>query len=231
MERCRKKGEWIMPQWFDPMKNTPEGEMLAHARELEARFTKTDDKSQYICDGCGKTDPAGLEPSGKCVECRLGRKTNKKVMTGVGHFADDDTKEKSEDTTSQILAEHGIIAKYSQESSVESQVPQFMSLSGGKPAVRSQGYGTNGIIPAMNEAPSKKTISEVYKMPAVSQTGYDKNSSSLHMHLNDGGVNKNNPNRAPIEESLASIKKSSGEGQMGVVSDITDLLEKIYTHL
>jgi len=221
-----------MPQWFDPM-NTPEGDMLAHARELKARFTKADDKSQYICDGCGKTSKAGVEPSGKCVECRMESlgmkgKTDKKVIeVGVGSH----DKKKSGDTTSDILAEHGIIVKYSQETSVESQVPQFMSLSGGKPAVRSQGYGTNGIIPAMGEAPSKKIISEVYKMPAVSQTGYDKNSSSLHMHLNDGGVNKNNPNRAPIEESLASIKKSSSEGQMGVVSDITDLLEKIYPHL
>ena len=226
MERRRKTGERIMPQWFDPM-NTPEGDMLAHARELKARFTKADDKSQYICDGCGKTDPSGVEPSGKCVECRMDMKTDKKVMEGEGHY----DKKKSGDTTSDILAEHGIIVKYSQETSVDDQVPQFMSLSGGKPAVRSQGYGTNGVIPAMNEAPSKKIISEVYKMPAVSQTGYDKNASSLHMHLNDGGVNKNNPNRAPIEESLASIKKSSGEGQMGVVSDITDLLEKIYPHL
>jgi len=213
-----------MPQWFDPMENTPEGDLLAHVRELEASFIKGESKSQYICDGCGKTDPAGLEPSGKCVECKTGKKTDKKVMEGIGHY----DKKKSNDLTSQILAEHGIIVKYEQEKSVENQVPQFVDAKTGD---RVQGFGTNQMRPATNDAPKKTTISEVYKMPAVSQTGYDAKASSLHMHLNDGGVNKNHPNRAPIEESLGNIKKASGEGQMGIVSEIADMLEKVYDRL
>lgn len=213
-----------MPQWFDPMENTPEGDLLAHVRELEAAFVKGESKSQYICDGCGKTDPAGLEPSGKCVECKLGKTTGKKIMEGEGHY----DKKKSNDLTSQVLAEHGIIVKYEQEKSVENQVPQFVDAKTGD---RVQGFGTNQMRPATNDAPKKTTISEVYKMPAVSQTGYDAKSSSLHMHLNDGGVNKNHPNRAPIEESLGNIKKASGEGQMGIVSEIADMLENVYDRL
>lgn len=216
-----------MPQWFDPMENkSPERDLLLHVRELESRIIKNESKSQYICDGCGKTDEAGVEPSGKCVECRLGRKTDKKIVTGEGHFSPD---KKSHDLTSQILAEHGIIAKYEQEKSVENSIPQFVESKTGD---RAQGYGTNGMRPAITDFKGgKKTISEVYKMPAVSQTGYDKNASSLHMHLNDGGVNKNHPNRAPLEESLGNIKKSSGEGQIGVVSEIADLLEKVHARL
>ena len=213
-----------MPQWVDPMKKTPEGDLLAHVRELEAALIKGESKSQYICDGCGKTDPAGLEPSGKCVECKTGQKTDKKIMEGEGHY----DKKKSNDLTSQILAEHGIIVKYEQEKSVENQVPQFVNAKTGD---RVQGYGTNQMRPAITDTPKKTTISEVYKMPAVSQTGYDAKASSLHMHLNDGGVNKNHPNRAPIEESLGNIKKASGEGQMGIVSEIADMLEKVYDRL
>ena len=214
-----------MPQWFDPMENTPEGDLLAHIRELESSILKSESKSQYICDTCGKTDKAGLEPSGKCVECRLGKKTDKPSMTGEGHFSD---KKASNDLTSQILAEHGIIVKYEQEKSVENQVPQFVDAKTGD---RVQGYGTNQMRPAINVGLKKTTISEVYKMPAVSQTGYDAKASSLHMHLNDGGVNKNHPNRAPIEESLGNIKKASGEGQVGIVSEIADMLEKVYDRL
>ena len=229
-----------MPQWFDPMENnSPERDLLLHVRELESNFVKNESKSQYICSGCGKTDKSGLEPSGKCVECRLGRKTNKKMITGEGHFTeekkpwgesgDEESYLPKADLTSQILAEHGIIAKYEQEKSVENSIPQFVESKTGD---RAQGYGTNGMRPAITDFKGgKKTISEVYKMPAVSQTGYDKNASSLHMHLNDGGVNKNHPNRAPLEESLGNIKKSSGEGQIGVVSEIADLLEKVHARL
>ena len=84
----------------------------------------------------------------------------------------------------------------------------------------------------MTDGPSKSIVSEVFNMPAVSQTGYnDPTASSLHMHLNDGGNSGNLPNLAPIEDSLASLKKSVGVGQMGIAEEITSLLEQVYSRL
>lgn len=145
------------------------------------------------------------------------------------HCINADRSLKGFDTTSQILSDMGIV-KYEVEGNLQNGVPQFMDVAGGEPT-RATVYSTNHRVPQITDGPSKTTVSEVFKMPSVSQTGYDASSSSLHMHLNDGGNSGNPPNRAPIEETLASLKKSIGVGQMGIAEEITSLLEQVYSRL
>ena len=122
------------------------------------------------------------------------------------------------------------LVKYEVESNLQNGVPQFMDVAGGEPT-RATVYSTNHRVPQFTDGPSKTTVNEVFKMPSVAQTGYDTSASSLHMHLNDGGNSGNLPNLAPIEDSLASLKKSIGVGQMGIAEEITSLLEQVYSRL
>jgi hypothetical protein len=142
--------------------------------------------------------------------------------------SDDKSDKKKSDATSEFLRERGIIAKYEQEHSVDNQVPQFMEISG-QTEIRAAGYTTNQRLPHMGEGNALKPISEVAKMPKVAQTGYDAKGSSLHMHLNDGGGFADN--RAPIEESLAELKIMKAGGRLGIVEEIAELVEEVYTRL
>jgi len=119
------------------------------------------------------------------------------------------------------------IRKYVQESSGDNVKPMFMEISG-KTEIPAAGYQGNQVLPFTEDASESKAISEVFKMPSVAQTGYDKDSSSLHMHFNDGG---DYDYRAKVEESLAEIKKQATVGQQGVVEEIAGLIESIYARL
>lgn len=121
----------------------------------------------------------------------------------------------------------GKMEKYHQETTADNGVPQFHEVSGEN--IRASGFGTNQTLPYTTDGPSRKPISEVAKMPAVSQTGYDVKSSSLHMHLtNPGGFNDN---KDSIEDYLGQIRKSSHPSQLGVVDEIAGLIHQIYARL
>ena len=213
-----------MPQWFDPMKESHEGRLLAQVLALEKQL-----KGEEKLDNPGKADRnkdgeiSSWERSvGEAIEAN---------MEGKGKHdkkASEDDK-KGFDTTSQILSDMGLV-KYEVESNLQNGVPQFMDVAGGEPT-RATVYSTNHRVPQFTDGPSKTTVNEVFKMPSVAQTGYDTSASSLHMHLNDGGNSGNLPNLAPIEDSLASLKKSIGVGQMGIAEEITSLLEQVYSRL
>lgn len=133
-----------------------------------------------------------------------------------------DKKVNKADLTSQI------ITKYQQEKGVENISPQFIDYSGGTP-VEAKPYQTNGTIPFYTEkAPASSPISETAKIFAFAKTGYDENGSTLHMNLVDGGDRKNEPNLAPIEDSLAILHKMGGDS--GLLNEIAFLIEKIGNH-
>ena len=120
------------------------------------------------------------------------------------------------------------LKKYVQERSADNIRPMFMEISG-KVDVPATGYTGNQVIPYHETGPSGNSISETYNMPSVSQTGYDKDSSSLHMHLTEGGGAFSNV--SPIEDSLAEIKKGASAGQIGRIDEIAGLIEQIYARL
>ena len=119
------------------------------------------------------------------------------------------------------------VQKYVQERSGDNIKPMFMEISG-KTEIPAAGYQGNQVLPFTEDASAPKAINEVFKMPSVSQTGYDEKSSSLHMHYNDGG---NSDYRAKVEESLASIKKEANAGQLGLIEEIAGNIEKLYARL
>ena len=119
------------------------------------------------------------------------------------------------------------VEKYHIDPTGDNGVPQFHEVSGEN--IRASGFGTNQALPATNDGPTRNPISEVAKMPSVSQTGYDAKSSSLHMHLNSPGGSTDNLDF--VEDYLAQIRKDADDGQLGVVDEIAGLIEKIYTRL
>ena len=205
-------------KFSDPMAETPEGRLLAISRGLLKAVEKNTNcmhKEGESCKNCY---------SKKGYKSDRGQGKKPKLPSPKG----DKNKLKSEDATSEFLRERGIIAKYEQEHSVDNQVPQFMEISG-QTEIRAAGYTTNQRLPHMGEGNALKPISEVAKMPKVAQTGYDAKGSSLHMHLNDGGGFADN--RAPIEESLAELKIMKAGGRLGIVEEIAELVEEVYTRL
>jgi len=281
-----------MPQWFDPMKESHEGRLLAQVLALEKQLKGEEKLDESKADrnkdgeisswerkvgeaieanmkGKGKDDKQasetdrgcphvrfGKEPCDKCKKNELKKEEGEKTLCGrcqvaqalggIGggsspsmhrrgmgscppHCINADRTLKGFDTTSQILSDMGIV-KYEVEGNLQNGVPQFMDVAGGEPT-RATVYSTNHRVPQFTDGPSKTTVNEVFKMPSVAQTGYDSSASSLHMHLNDGGNSGNLPNLAPIEDSLASLKKSIGVGQMGIAEEITSLLEQVYSRL
>ena len=121
----------------------------------------------------------------------------------------------------------GAVKKYHLDPTGDNGVPQFHEVSGEN--IRASGFTTNQAIPTTNDGPSRNPISEVAKMPSVSQTGYDAKSSSLHMHLTNPGGTTDNLDY--VEDYLAQIRKEADVGQLGVVDEIAGLIEKIYTRL
>ena len=174
-------------RYFDPMKETPEGKLLAIVRDIEkAVGIEKNSTYNYECNmGCEAPNPEECQTCGPNVK------------------------------------------KYVQESSGDNVKPMFMEISG-KTEIPAAGYQGNQVLPYTEDASESKAISEVFKMPSVAQTGYDKDSSSLHMHFNDGG---DYDYRAKVEESLAEIKKQATVGQQGVVEEIAGLIESIYARL
>jgi hypothetical protein len=134
-----------------------------------------------------------------------------------------------QDATTLFLIEKGYGDK---EADVMNSSTRFMDISGGEPVHSVGGYQGNQSIPFTTDHTSVNAISETANIPSVAQTGYDTSSSSLHMHLNDGG-SKIGPfsSVAKVEESLGAIKKNAKHGQMGIVDEIGDLLEKVYARL
>jgi len=182
MGRSREDDERM--RFVDPMKDTPEGKLLAIVRDIEKAV------------GIRKN-------SNYNTECNMGCEDPECKTCGPD------------------------VKKYVQESSVDNVKPTFVEISG-KTEIPATGYTGNQVLPYSEDGPSAKPISEVFKMPSVSQTGYDKSSSSTHMHYNDGG---DYDYRAKIEESLATIKKDANAGQLGLVHEIAGQIEAIYSRL
>ena len=242
MDRCRKGGVELNTAftYHDPMKDTTTGQLLAIVKDLEAAVLKSKvcNTSCGVCDICkqgyksdrGDGDTPELpEPKGdkNLKPKKKGKKDSKK---GEKKEGDGDKKEKlfgKGDVTSQFLRERGIIVKYEQENSVDNQVPQLMEVSGSE-TIRATTYTTNQRVPYMEDGSAASPISEVAKMPSVSQTGYDETSSSLHMKLNDGGGFTDNIDQ--WEEKLTELKKAH-PGKVGIIEEIASLTEQVYARL
>lgn len=173
-------------------------------------------------------------PSPKGNKNKIGKKGKKPLVGGQknldkdkdGDIDGDDFKHmKKGDATAQFLRERGIFVKYEVEP--KDSRPQFVEVSGSA-QIRSQGYGTNGVLPYTEDATAKKGISEVYKMPSAAQTGYGPDGSTLHMHYTDGGGTADNLDS--FEDKLAQIKKST-VGKEGIIEEIASLIEKVYARL
>jgi hypothetical protein len=221
--------------YHDPMAETPEGQLLGIVADLERVV-----KSKYGNTGCeddskeGYKSDRGEGPTPKLPSPKgdknLKPKKGKKGKKGESKDEGDSKKEKlfeKEDATSEFLRERGILVKYEQESSVDNQVPQLMEVSGSE-TIRATSYSTNQRVPFMGEESSPSPISEVAKMPSVSQTGYDETSSSLHMKLNDGGGFTDNIDQ--WEEKLTELKKAH-PGKVGIIEEIASLTEQVYARL
>jgi hypothetical protein len=118
------------------------------------------------------------------------------------------------------------VKKYEKEPSLSNSVPTFQNVDGGTP-VRATGFTTNQRIPHFEDGVKKTIVSESAKIPAYAQTGYANTSSSLHMHLTDGGNSGTVPNIASIEESLATLTKGASRAEVGTISEIESLLKQI----
>jgi len=220
----------MQPRWHEPT-TTPEGELLLIVKQLEATIIQ---KNKYCNMGCSpaqcvcapsKDDAGSFKPNRGDEKLPKLPKSKKQKHTKE--------KKGKKDKTSDFLIERGIVVKYETEDTggEKGVVPTFMDHSGGIP-VEASSYGTNQIMPDWTDTkPEKDTfISEKAQIPAYSQTGYDKDSSSLHMRLNDGGDRTlGNWNIAPIEERLAQLKKSSGNP--GIVEEIAAQVERLMSHL
>ena len=122
------------------------------------------------------------------------------------------------------------LQKYEKEPSSMNSVPRFQNVDGGIPVI-ARGFTTNQRIPHTQDGIKKKIVSEKAKIPAYSQQGYTAKSSSLHMHLTDGGNAGNIPNLAPIEERLASLTKGASKVNQGVIGEIEGLIKQVKDHL
>jgi len=122
--------------------------------------------------------------------------------------------------------EGGEVKKYEKEPSLSNSVPTFQNVDGGTP-VRATGFTTNQRIPHFEDGVKKTIVSESAKIPAYAQTGYANTSSSLHMHLTDGGNSGQTPNLARIEESLATLTKGASRAEVGTIAEIENLLKEI----
>jgi len=200
--RCRKGDESKM-KFVNPMTDTAEGKLLAIVKDIEKSLGIA--KNSTYNTECNM----GCEEGSACEQCYPKPKGTKGV--------------KKEDHT------HQFIRKYVQESSGDNVRPMFMEISG-KTEIPAAGYQGNQVLPFTEDASASNAINEVFKMPSVAQTGYDKDSSSMHMHYNDGGTG-GSMYRDKIEESLAEIKKQATVGQQGVVEEIAGLIESIYARL
>tara|TARA_R100001510_G_C7620500_1_gene181494 strand:- start:25 stop:876 length:852 start_codon:yes stop_codon:yes gene_type:complete len=283
-----------MPQWFDPLKETPEGRLLKQVRDLMeslgiekrdnselAAMTEPRDKvtrgdviaaaqrnqrkgkgtsgdkmhcdkmhcKEDDCPSCSsklkKADVSDNCPScgaNPHEECRVRGTDAQAINCKMNPVAYDSRMDdlREENILEHIDEGHGmgrdpdqpmpIILRSEVESAMQNGVPQYLDIAGGEPA-RATSYTTNQRYIAVEDGKRAAPISEVFKMPSVSQTGYGPTGSTLHMHINDGGNSGNLPNRAPIEESLADLKKGLTYGQEGVVAEIVDLLEQVYSRL
>ena len=115
---------------------------------------------------------------------------------------------------------------------VHNSATRFMDVTGGEQVQSVGGYQGNQTMPDTNDGPKKSIVSEVAKMPAYAKTGYDTSgNNSLHMHLVDMGPRKGGPNTAAIEDALGSLRKSATHGQMGLIDEIGNLIEKVYSRL
>jgi len=188
-------------KFVNPMTDTAEGKLLAIVKDIEKSLGIA--KNSTYNTECNM----GCEEGSACEQCYPKPKGTKDV--------------KKEDHT------HQFIRKYVQESSGDNVRPMFMEISG-KTEIPAAGYQGNQILPFTEDAPASKAINEVFKMPSVSQTGYDAKSSSMHMHYNDGG---NSDYRAKVEESLADIKKEANAGQLGLIEEIAGKIEQLYARL
>lgn len=120
----------------------------------------------------------------------------------------------------------GTLEKYEKEPSSMNSVPRFQNVDGGIPVI-ARGFTTNQRIPHTEDGIKKKIVSEKANIPAYAQQGYTVKSSSLHMHLTDGGNSGTPPNIARIEERLSSLTKGASRNNQGVIGEIEGLIKQI----
>ena len=118
------------------------------------------------------------------------------------------------------------LQKYEKEPSLMNSVPRFQNVDGGIPVI-ARGFTTNQRIPHTEDGIKKKIVSEKANIPAYAQQGYTAKSSSLHMHLTDGGNSGTPPNIARIEESLSSLTKGASRNNQGVIGEIEGIIKQI----
>jgi len=211
-------------KYFDPMKETPEGELLNLLKSIEESLGI---KKNTECMGCKSSDQDGCEECNPVKKADMGEK-DKYCKKHFGcKYSECSAKQKAQ--CDRECGKPSELKKYQVEPDGTSTVPSFMEVSGSE-KIRAHGFGTNQTIPNMNDGKARSPISEVFKMPAVAQTGYDTNSSSLHMHYNDGGTG-GSMYRDKIEESMMTIKKQSTHGQLGLIEEIAGLIEQVYARL
>tara|TARA_Y100001937_G_scaffold128807_1_gene208367 strand:+ start:8994 stop:9683 length:690 start_codon:yes stop_codon:yes gene_type:complete len=228
-------------KFVNPMKDTPEGKLLAIVRDIEKSLGIEKNSDKVHCDKaidnmgckdddcptCGKKvrkeeevqnkDKADLDDDGELSSYE--RKRGKAIEAAMSGKK----KVKKSDATSDFLQ------KYFQERSVDDVKPMYVEISG-ETEIPAHGPHYNQVLPYTEDGPKKSITSETYPMPSVYKTGYDVNGSSLHMKLNDGGTG-GSMYRDKVEEALATIKKEATTGQLGLVQEIAGQIEQIYSRL
>jgi len=230
---------------FDPMNETPLGLLLKEVRILKEKVDSDladnyppHDKvtrGDIIAAVKGKKDKKDNNVKSKPKKDEAGSYKSNRGMNGKGsdnkmRCKMDKTDCKDDDCptcgSKKVKKAYGDTGP-----DVHNSATRFMDVTGGEQVQSVGGYQGNQTMPNTNDGPKRTFISEVAKMPAYAQTGYDVNSNSLHMHLTDVGARKGGPNTAAIEDALGSLRKSATHGQMGLIDEIGNLIEKVYSRL
>lgn len=229
-------------RYIDPMKETPIGKLLGEVRLLKA---KVEGKDKNLADNYPPYDKVTRGDVIAAVTGKKGKVKSKPKKDEAGSYKSDRGEKIGKGSDDDKMGCKGGMCKDDdcptcgvkkgygdKEADVMNSSTRFMDISGGEQVHSVGGYQGNQSIPFTTDGSSRSPISETANIPSVAQTGYDTSSSSLHMHLNDGG-SKIGPfsSVAKVEESLGSIKKNATHGQMGIVDEIGDLLEKVYARL
>ena len=219
---------------FDPMNETPLGLLLKEVRILKEKVDRDLADNYPPYDKVTRGDIiAAVKGKGKKGKGKVKSKPKKdepgsyvsdRGMRGKGSDDKMGCEGKDEKNVKKAYGDVG--------PDVHNSATRFMDVTGGEQVQSVGGYQGNQTMPDTNDGPKKSIVSEVAKMPAYAKTGYDTSgNNSLHMHLVDMGPRKGGPNTAAIEDALGSLKKSATHGQMGLIDEIGNLIEKVYSRL
>ena len=213
---------------FDPMNETPLGLLLKEVRILKEKVDSD------LADNYPPHDKVTRGDIIAAVKGKKGKVKSKPKKDEAGSYKSNrgmngkgsDDKMDCDEDGKKVRKAYGDAGP-----DVHNSATRFMDVTGGEQVQSVGGYQGNQTMPNTNDGPKRSFISEVAKMPAYAQTGYDVNSNSLHMHLTDVGARKGGPNTAAIEDALGSLRKSATHGQMGLIDEIGNLIEKVYSRL